>query len=69
MIWTDKAPDRPGWWWYSGHEWDNEKPIPEIILIGYWDGVDELVFTDIGKRVSEMPGQWSSEPIPEPEGE
>ena len=73
MHWTNKKPDRPGWWWYSDHAEYGEKELVEIAYpVNHRDSCyDELKLyarctTGGYSNISTWRGMWSSEPVPEP---
>lgn len=59
MIWTTSRPTKPGWYWWRAHA----KADPHLRCITYVLG---RLCSD-GLPVKRSPGEWSSEPIPEPE--
>jgi len=67
MKWTKDLPDCAGYWWWRFNRKAAPRPIhvemAGIAYIEYW-------CNDSGSfcRVSEMGGEWSDTPIPEPKG-
>jgi hypothetical protein len=64
MKWTNRNPDRPGWWWYrpvyEAHEYRPERIVR--------DGGRGLVcYRTWSDNFKQWPGQWSDQPIPDPE--
>jgi hypothetical protein len=59
MIWTDKKPDRIGYWWWR------EAPGKEALIEWVDVYIDDLEAV-LGGPLATMRGQWSSEPVPEP---
>lgn len=76
MIWTKELPKKAGWWWFRDVP---SQTKPDILYVfweapwgkdheygGYWAWVYGYDTDDFG-NVEHLPGEWSSEPIPEPE--
>ena len=68
MKWTTKKPRKPGWWWYREKArngiWNNQC-VMQVYNKCVSNGIER--YTHRG-NVSFSTGEWSDEPIPEPEG-
>ena len=75
MIWTNKLPDKPGWWWVRERategDWSESMAVYFFLRGGElmsdtqygWFSVSELLeYIHEGHTV-----EFSSEPIPEPD--
>lgn len=64
MTWTSNKPDKPGWWWYRDEE--TTKPVKVdvrqsgvlVFRFNSWHHIEDRHFRN---------GQWSDQPITEPE--
>ena len=65
MRWTKTKPSEPGWWWYRDKVTLNQ--VPRCILVVDDDGVLRAYSGGWNVMLQRDPGEWSSEPIPEPE--
>lgn len=69
MNWTNKQPNAVGYWWYRSRHtapivmrvFGSEDGSEEVLIAVISDDNDSLLITP------ETPGEWGSEPIPEPE--
>lgn len=64
MTWVSKKPDSPGWFWYRRSE--NDAAITGEVFHSRRGLVTKLSGNSFSLPVDDFPGEWSSEPIPEP---
>lgn len=73
MYWTTTKPSRPGWYWHRDLEY--HEGDPEICHIYASTSHQQTLYVtwlydedeDYGGPLTTYGGEWSSEPIPEPE--
>jgi len=66
MHWTKTKPNRPGWYWYQNPQMPDKVDGP--VRVGYGrDGQLRAELYGWFSLVQNIYGEWSNEPIPEPE--
>jgi hypothetical protein len=66
MKWTNKKPDRPGWWWYRFLD-TKACVCVSVYAVGRLKRMYAVTALGVAP-IKDVPGQWSDQPIPEPEG-
>ena len=75
MTWTTNLPTKSGWWWWRPTE-TTDKIFQQDVPCGIYpikkDECSNLVYFVLPTASSRYPakmlaGEWSSEPVPEPE--
>lgn len=69
MKWTKEKPTKEGYYWYCGTNEYDESEVREVIYDYTFEFFGSRSFEngDRWEPVSDLPGEWSSEPIQLPE--